>query len=258
MIGEGCGATVGLVDADLCSNGRDTSGLIADTIEDLYRTFAGYRLGPHVEGCPHCVTDRDHARIYSGPLHSLTAVDLDRYAFKAMTTWGDEHDFRHFLPRILELMVSGAPDWSVDTEVVLGKLAYANWRTWPEREQAALQSFLRVRWSAGLSQDAAESMEPEGSHFDADAWLCGIALAGDEIAPYVEAWRRRGATKTIGHVAAFLGRNPDLLTVGKLGNSFWDPEQPPTAACAEEMRAWLTSCMDDPEFQAQLAIHYQS
>jgi hypothetical protein len=250
--------TVCLVDADLRSTAGDPSALIADTTEDLYRAFAGCRLGPHVEGCPHCVTDFDHARIYSRPLRLLTAGDLARYAFKAMTTWGDEHDFRHFLPRILELMVSGDPDWWVDTEVVLGKLARANWRTWPEREQAAVRSFLRVRWSVGLSQDAADGTERADSPFDADTWLCGVAVAGDELAPYIEAWRRRGATNTIGHVAAFLESNPDLLTHGTLGNAFWDTRAAATAACAEEMRSWLTACMDDPEFQAQLAIHYQS
>src|SRR5215472_3381655 len=179
-----------------------------EAIEDLYRVFAGYRLGPHVEGCPHCVSDRDHARLYSRPLRSLSADDLNRYAFKAMTTWGDAQDFRHFLPRILDLAVSGDSDWSVDTEVVLGKLAYANWRTWPEREQTALRSVLRLRWSVGLTQVAADGFGSSNARFDTDSWLCGVARAGDEVASYIEAWRGRGATETIGHVAAFLGANP--------------------------------------------------
>jgi hypothetical protein len=252
--------TVRIVGADLRSTGGASSALIADAIEDLYRAFASYRLGPHVEGCPHCVTAADHARIYSRPLRSLTADDLDRYAFKAMTTWGDERDFRHFLPRILELMVSGDRAWSVDPEIVLGKLADAGWRTWPEREQTALRSFLRLRWSAGLSHDAinAYPREHDSSHFDADSWLCGVALAGDDVSWYVDAWRREGATKTIGHVAAFLQKNEDLLTHGKLGNPFWNPDGSQTAACAEEMRTWLAACMDDPAFQAQLATQYQS
>jgi hypothetical protein len=228
--------------------------LIDDAIEDLYRVFADYRLGPHVEGCPHCVSDRDHTRLYSNPLRSLSAEDLSRYAVKAMTTWGDVQDFRHFLPRILGLVVSGDRDWSVDTEVVLGKLAYANWRTWPEREQAALRSFLSLRWSVGLTQIAADGFESSNSQFDADSWLCGVAQAGDEIAPYIEAWRRRGATETIGHVAAFLGANPNLLADGRLGNPFWDPDDPQTTVCVEEMRLWLTACMDDPGFQERLAI----
>jgi hypothetical protein len=225
---------------------------MAAAIEDLYRTFAGCRLGPHVEGCPHCVSDRDHARLYAGPLRSLTAGDLGYYPFKAMTTWGNAQDFRHFLPRILELMVSGDPDWWVDTEIVLGKLAYGEWGTWPTQEQAAVRSFLRLRWTEGLS------LAEGGSDFDADTWLCAVASAGDDLAPYIEFWRGLGATKTIGHVASFLRSNPDLLTAGELGNAFWDPGRSQTTACAEEMRSWLSVCLDDPEFQAALAAQYQS
>lgn len=232
--------------------------LLGDAIEDLYRVFAGYRLGDHVEGCPHCVTAADHGRIYSRPLRALTAADLNRYAYKAMSTWGDVRDFRHFLPRLLELTVSGDPDWSVDTEVVLGKLAYANWSTWPLEEQAAVRSLLRRRWSIGLDQDAADRWESNGSQFDLDTWLCAVARAGDDTAPYLEAWRNKGATETISHVAAFLVANPELLTNGKLGNAYWSLDDPRTAACAEELRTWLAACMNDPPFEAQLAAHYQS
>jgi hypothetical protein len=113
-----------VVGDDRNSTGAYSSAAIANAIEDLYRVFAGCRLDPHVEGCPHCVSDRDHARIHSRPLRSLSGDDLGRYAFKAMTTWGNERDFRHFLPRILELLVSN--DLDPPTEVVLGKLAYGN------------------------------------------------------------------------------------------------------------------------------------
>jgi hypothetical protein len=247
-----------VVGDDLSSTDACSLTAIANAIEDLYRVFAGYRLGPHVEGCPHCVSDRDHARIYSGPLRSLTAEDLGRYAFKAMTTWGNARDFRHFLPRILELVASNALDSFVPTEVVLGKLASGKWRTWPEQERTALRSFLRLRWSVGLAQDAAGLLGCDACQFDADSWLCGVAYAGEDTVPYVEVWRQEGATETIAHVAAFLVMNPDLIAHGRLGNAFWDTRAAATAACAEEMRSWLTACMDDPEFQAQLATHYQS
>ena len=31
---------------------------------------------------------------------------IDYYGFKALTTWGDERDFRWFMPRLFELLVS--------------------------------------------------------------------------------------------------------------------------------------------------------
>ena len=60
-------------------------------------------------------------------LRDLTDTDLKKYAFKALTTWGNADDFRHFLPRLFELeavhpqRIVGL----VDPEILFGKLAYA-------------------------------------------------------------------------------------------------------------------------------------
>jgi hypothetical protein len=77
---------------------------LAEAIENLYRAFARYSLRKHVEGCPCCVRERDKRALESKPLRQLASSDLGRYAFKAMTTWGNQDDFRHFLPRIFELL----------------------------------------------------------------------------------------------------------------------------------------------------------
>jgi hypothetical protein len=109
-----------------------------------------------------------------------------------------------------------------------------------------------------LTQDASRFSRPDACQFDADSWLCGVAGTGEDIAPYIEDWRQEGATRTIAHVAAFLAMNPDLIAHGRLANGFWMHDDPRTTACAEEMRTWLTACLDDPEFQAELAAHYSS
>ena len=75
-------------------------------VEKLYKVFSRYSLRRHVEGCPCCVHEEDKRALESKPLQNLSAAELGRYSFKAMTTWGDKDDFRHFLPRIFELMVS--------------------------------------------------------------------------------------------------------------------------------------------------------
>ena len=85
------------------------------------------------------------------------------------------------------------------------------------KEQTALRSFLRLRWSVGLTQDAAGLLERDACQFDADSWLCGVSSAGEDIAPYIELWRQEGATKTIAYVAAFLEMNPDLIRLCQTG-----------------------------------------
>lgn len=170
-----------------------------------------------------------------------------------MATWGDEDDFRHFLPRVLELAASDHY-LLVDIELILGKLSYAGWWEWPAAERHAIESFLSLRWNAGLGEDPPYTWPGSPALFEADSWLCGIAQARLDTAPFVEAWRRRGAVNTLGHVAAFLDSNPRLLADGTLGNAFWEAG---AEECAAQMRTWLSACLDDPEFQTALAAWYQ-
>ncbi len=74
-------------------------------IERLYQVFSRYKVLGMVEGCPHCVSDEDKAKLHSKPLRKLEPDDVSRYSWKAMTTWGDVSDFKYFLPRLLEQLV---------------------------------------------------------------------------------------------------------------------------------------------------------
>ena len=67
----------------------------------------------------------DKSTLHSKQLRELEDEDLARYAFKAMTTWGDVNDYKHYLPRIFEL--SAKRELLVDTFVTLGKLEYGKW-----------------------------------------------------------------------------------------------------------------------------------
>jgi len=102
------------------------------SIEGLYTTFSRYPSSSTMDGCPCCVSDTDKEKIHTKQLRQLDGDDISRYAFKAMTTWGDTDDFKHYLPRIFELLAT--TDIFVDTFVLLGKLDYGNWTTWNERK----------------------------------------------------------------------------------------------------------------------------
>lgn len=94
-------------------------------ISELYRVFKPYRLDDDFIGCDHCVTQEDSKLLASISLRKLTVPDVDRYAFKAMSTWGTERHFKHFLPRLLELAYEDYQAFNFP-EVLLGKLAYAD------------------------------------------------------------------------------------------------------------------------------------
>jgi hypothetical protein len=116
----------------------------------LAAVFAKYPLRSYTDGCPCCVSAADHAELRSG--------NLRRYAFKAMTTWGNELDFKHFLPALL---IALTPDSSYypgtvhegacDLRCFANKLAYAHWQNWPAEEQQAILNCLRAWWLVCLS-----------------------------------------------------------------------------------------------------------
>lgn len=126
-------------------------------IENLYTTFAVYPCRPVIEGCPCCVSDSDKEHLHTKELRELGVDDLSRYAFKAMTTWGDQADFKHFLPRIFELLTTD--EWLVDTFIVLGKLEYAHWENWPDTEKTAITEFLICWWTSIINHQTSFDKE---------------------------------------------------------------------------------------------------
>jgi len=109
-----------------------------------------------------------------------------------MTTVGDVDDFRHFLPRIFELLVDGALTGEIDPEIVLGKLTYGGWFNWPEPEQAAIRAYLGILWQRGRCTAEAQS------------WLCAIARAEPDVLPYLDAWAHDPSPAAQAALAAFL------------------------------------------------------
>jgi hypothetical protein len=212
--------------------------------ENLYRAFARYPTPGHVEGCPHCVSDADHALLFSKPLRELGPHELTRYAFKAMSTWGDEDDFRHFLPRIFELLASdgGDGEW-IDPEIAFGKLSYGHWRTWPRDEQDALTTFFFAMWSNVLRHFP--------HPFEAASCLCCIAQAVDDLGDYLGAWDIAKSLPAARHFASFvedelIHREPS----GKLSlmGAWWERRQKP----AEQVAHWLANPARQIEVQQAL------
>jgi len=118
-------------------------------IEELYKTFSKYPFKSEIEGCPCCVSNSDKATLHSKKLRELEDEDLSYYAFKAMTTFGDLEDFKHYLPRIFEL--TAKRKLVVDTFVILGKLEYGNWNTWNKDEKDTINNFLKAWWKYDIN-----------------------------------------------------------------------------------------------------------
>ncbi len=77
-------------------------------ISELYRLFKKYKLAPNFsERCSPYGERREVAQyLEEQSLHYIEREMIDYYCFKAIYTMGDEQDFKYFLPRLIEVMVT--------------------------------------------------------------------------------------------------------------------------------------------------------
>ncbi|MDO7884924.1 hypothetical protein Q5H89_06100 [Hymenobacter sp. CA2-7] len=214
----------------------DAQRELAQAHAALAAVFAKYPLRGTADGCPCCVSAADHAELRSG--------NLRRYAFKAMTTWGSEADFKHFLPALLSALT---PDFTYypgtihegacDLRCFAGKLAYAHWQAWPAEEQQVVLDCLRAWWLVCLALLRAEFAEFLAGR-SADGWgnSAGPAyqeLAESELPP--AAWLRQLWYEALQPapsqpVAAYVKSPAFLLLVDWLHHFLYRDETMPVAA----------------------------
>ncbi len=189
-----------------------TSAALETAIRRLYTAFARYAATSLTTfSLDAGITAADVARLRARPLRELTGADLDRFARSALTTWGGVDDFKHFLPRIFELLVR--EPGRVDA-LVVERLALADWRTWPVEEQEVVEAFLAALWCWAL--------EVGPDVVDAGSILRAVGLAGCALDEWLDTWRDApglAATRQLAHLA-FLEQ--DALVTGGLVSS-WHP-----------------------------------
>lgn len=182
--------------------------------EALYETFSRYPLPAISSYSPYTTISEDDVRaIRSKPLRELSGDDLGKFSMKALTTWGDDNEFRHYLPRMLELVVD-EPNWT-DIPTLLGKLSTAEWRAWPSEEQKVIENYVATLWESVLRGDIRLSL--------ANAAL-GASNAGIPLANLVDAWKDTSGIEPVLELAYLivLERN-DLLRTGAVGRR-WNDE----------------------------------
>ncbi|HEY3248714.1 MAG TPA: nucleotidyltransferase domain-containing protein [bacterium] len=217
-------------------------------IEELYEAFAQYPLVLPMSVCDcGCVTPHDIKDITGKSLRDLSARDLEKYAFKALTTWGEAHDFKHFLPRLLELTAESGEVGHTPPETLFGKLHYGEWRAWPVTEQHAIETYFAAFWRHGLrmSPDSAR-----GRAFDVDTYLTALGRALDDLGPFLDEWRNSQSPPAIERLADFVSSEYNELTLyGALRNAHWEERK-------EQMRQvmmWLAAPETKQQLQTGLA-----
>lgn len=221
-------------------------------LEELYRVFAPYPFRANMPCCvPCCLFQSEVDALGAKPLRSLEQSELSNFTWSLLLTCGEVEDFKHFLPRLFELTVTeGLGD--VDTEISIGKLQRADWRTWPAPEQAAVSAFLIAWWRLELERD-------EDSLEECFAALC----CADDPRVYLEIWRDSGVTRYAVSFAQFINYNLTMILIGRSFNTWVGHDtkaavkeflfEPATRARLEQ--AFFES--DDPEDRDTLSFAEQ-
>lgn len=162
----------------------------------------------------------------------MTYEDLERYSRKAISTWGNARHFKHFLPRLLEFSIEHRDDF-LDLAVVFGKLKYAQFDSWPQRERDAVNRFFDEYWDYQLDDPIVGAFEDS-----IDTVLCSISYALSSVQRFLEAWILTRTDNAKRQLAAFILNNDyTLLKKGRLSSAFWDTMGHPHA----EVVNWLQS-----------------
>jgi hypothetical protein len=198
--------------------------VLQQAVDRLYVTFGAYPL-TSLDGCPCCVSVADKGQVTHRALRELTEQDLGRYAGKAMTTWGTVEDFKHFLPRLFELMAAFRAPY--EEYIVFSKLDYGHWRTWPPLEIEAIEQYLLALWDVVLISEAWQFRD----YFTA---LAGIYPHFDELLQHWE-------VATAPEVWALLGEEVYYHSESIFRDKYFHGPFLMSPQLSQRFRTWVTS-----------------
>lgn len=193
---------------------------ITNAIESVYQAFSDIQPPLAIAACQCCVDDETLARLESLPLHNLNPDDLAPYASSAFLTAGAEGDYLYFLPRILEITLDDE-SWWPSIEVTGRAIRETAPREWPLVRQACVQKFFEI---------AIESFVASEDLYRINEWICGFARSGFDVRPLLEIVLTDDKA-----ISDFFNRNAAALSGGRLGNQFWEANDPGQ----EEIIDWL-------------------
>jgi hypothetical protein len=163
-------------------------------IDRCYDAFAAYPEPLELDAS----TLRDPVQILkdltSAPLHQISGEHIESYAGFAMTTVGDVEDYKHFLPRILELAMEGS-FLGAEPLIIGERLKLGEWLKWPLPEQEAVRDLFVEAWKQGLYEHPDDEI--------AEDWLCGIANLDLDISAALEVWDETPAVNATLQLAEF-------------------------------------------------------
>lgn len=216
--------------------------LLVDHIERSYDAFADVPAPERLDISPY--KDAEIARrVLARPLRELSDEDIGPYAGSATLTVRGDDDYRHFIPRILELAVWNTGWMGADPPIIADHLGRAGWSTWLPNQRSAVRNVFAAAYEWSIDAD---SDEPA----DAELWLCGNLLIGHSTIELLPMWRNSTTTEAALRLADFHAGWVEANDLDER-RSYWG-DVPEDAWLA--IGQWLL----DPATERQLTLALQS
>jgi len=177
------------------------------------------------------------SHVLAHPLRKLSNDAIGAYAGSAIFTIGDPQDYQHFLPRVLELAVTGGGWVGGEAWAIANKLVYARWETWELSQKNAVFAFFADAFRWAIDARSEQWSEPK-------SWLYGSVKLGLELQPLLDDWRASGTPQAAYHLADFYSYWTRANDEGEL--IYWDGV---VTRVWQEVGLWL----HDPVTRLQIA-----
>lgn len=199
------------------------------SIEKLYDIFAKYQGLSKLEGSPlYDDLNTWNKELRSKKLKELTDEDLSRFAGKVILTWGDENDYRYYLPRILELTAELKTPYDIWT--LYSRLEDAKWKTWDIEEQNAINDFTIALWDNILNDNS------ERAEWEFKECFNTIANFYPDFSQVLNIWETKENFTSIKHLTNYIFEERHNI----FDNNFIDNRKK-NSKNIEQFKTWLTS-----------------
>ena len=153
---------------------------------------------------------------------------MTRFAGKVILTWGDENDYKFYLPRILELTAELKTPYQIWT--LYSRLEDANWKTWDIEEQNAINDFTLELWRNLLNDNSEEAEWEFKDYFHA------IANFYPDFSQVLKVWEINDSLASVKHLTNYIFDERQNL----FDKNYIDSVEKNTKNI-EQFQAWLTS-----------------
>ncbi len=167
--------------------------------ENLYKIFKPYTIKGNLRdrSCDCCVSDDEIKTLLSKDLNELSEDEIGHFMRSAISTYGGIEDYKHFLPRIFELMQLPKSE-ILDDFITFEKLNYSQWKTWKADEIEAIENYFMALWN--------ETINNETSEFYKVKEVLSIMIKYVSLEKALSIWKEVDATNSIHYIVeAILG-----------------------------------------------------